>query len=344
MHNFMRKMLLVITVISLSLVLLAGCSSKSTVQTPADFYKGKSISWVVSSGAGSNTDLLSRSVGQYLGKELGCTVKIDNKDQNEGMNFVFVEAPQDGLTLMSKATSAMLLNDITKAPGIKYKAAEFNFIADIQPDTTAFYVSAKSTLTTLDALRNVKGLKSGASAAKGQLGLSAVILFEIMGINGKVVAGYKAPPQVVLALNQGEVDTMGFQAVAGQKDVKDGNVKRLFVTGNQRFPVFPDVPTVQEFGAAVPANLSDAYDLISQCGQAVAFGPGVPAERVEFIRGVFAKLSNNQDLQKEIANISGSSASFVAGQTLQQTVKKVAGNQTLGGQLNTLFDKYTASK
>jgi tripartite-type tricarboxylate transporter receptor subunit TctC len=328
---------------ALFLVLAIGLVGPVFAQDPASFYKGKTLNWVVSSGPSSTTTLLSRLAAKYLGEEIGARVRVENQGRNKGLNFVYAKAKPDGLTIVSKAKTAVLFNDLANAPGIQYKSSKYIYLTDLMPDIGALFVKTDSPLKSLSDLRNAKGLKAGGTSAKGFLATSAAILYEIIGIDGKVVPGYKSPPKVILALAQGEVDLMALQAAAVLKDVKNGRVRPLFVVAPKRFGAMPDIPTLEEFGVPIPAQWESALDLISNTGQAVMAPPGVPKERIDFLRSTFQKIAKNPEVQKGVEKITGYWSPFGDGAKMQKDIVKIMSDQELRNQLKAVVGKYSAA-
>lgn len=329
--------------IALFIVLVLGFSGTAGAEDPAAFYKGKTLNWVVSSGPSSTTTLLSRLAAKFLGDEIGARVRVENQGRNKGLNFVYAKAKPDGLTIVSKAKTAVLFNDLANAPGIQYKSEKYNYLTDLMPDIGALFVKANSPMKSLSDLRSAKGLKAGGTTAKGFLSTSAAILYEIIGIDGKVVPGYKSPPNVILALAQGEVDLMALQAAAVLKDVKNGRVRPLFVIADKRFEAMSNIPTLEQFGVSIPNEWNAALALISNTGQAVMAPPGVPMERVEFLRNAFQKIAKNPDVKKGVEKITGHWASFADGAAMQKSVAKIMSDQGLRDQLKTVVSKYSAA-
>jgi tripartite-type tricarboxylate transporter receptor subunit TctC len=324
--------------------LVAFISPKGKAEAAADFYKGKTIHWVVSSSPGSTTTLLSRIAAQYLGEKIGAKVKVENMGRNKGLNYVFTRAKPDGLTLVSKARTAVVLNDLAKAPGIRYKAAEFTYITDLMVEASAMFTKPGSKYADLETIRQAKGLKAGGTSARGFFATAASVMFEIMGVDGKVIPGYKGPPKLVLALGQGEVDVITWQAAASLKKIKDGSIKPIFVIGDQRFPAMPDVPTFRELGGRIPDALADAYQLISWSGQAVMGPPGVPSTKLGFLRDTFQQLGKNPNLQNDIKKAVGYYSPFEQGEKMQANIEKILSSKALSSQLKGIVDKYTAAR
>lgn len=334
---------LVLGIFILSMVVVAA-PYKSNAESPADFYKGKTITWVVSSGAGATTDLMSRITAVYLGKKIGAKVKVENMDRNEGLNYVFTKGSKDGLTLVSKARTALVLNDVAKAPGLRYKCAEFNYLTDMMIDAGAVFVKPGSPYGSVEALQKAKGLKAGGTSARGFFATSASVLFEIMGLDGKVVPGYKGPMKLFFAIGQDEINFIAYQAASGLKKVKDGTLEPVFMFSRQRHAAMPDIPTLEELGVKIPSNLEDAYDLIGKSGQAVMAPPGVPADRIAFLQGSFQDLSKDTELQAEFKKTFKFFVPFEDGKDMDANIKKIMSNQALSEQLKGIVEKYTAAR
>jgi tripartite-type tricarboxylate transporter receptor subunit TctC len=79
--------------------------------------------------------------------------------------------------------------------------------------------------------------------------LSAELFKTTAGIDA-VTVPYKGTPAVVTALRSGEID-VGFEILGPMLSQVEGKALRaLAVTSGKRFPLLPNVPTVQEEGIA----------------------------------------------------------------------------------------------
>jgi len=79
-------------------------------ENAADFYKGKTITLIPSSGAGAATDVLSRAAAQYLGEAIDVKVKVENMARNKGLNYVFSQAKPDGALFLRRPRSGRSLS------------------------------------------------------------------------------------------------------------------------------------------------------------------------------------------------------------------------------------------
>jgi tripartite-type tricarboxylate transporter receptor subunit TctC len=287
---------------------------------------------------------MSRICAQSLGDKIGAKVKVENMDRNKGVNYAFANAKPDGLTLASKARTALVLNEVAKAPGIKYKSTEFLYIADMMIDAGAVYVKKGSSYGSLEALKKAKGLKAGGTSARGFFATSASVLFEILGLDGKVIPGYKGPMKLFFALGQDEINFIGYQAAAGLKKIKDGTLEAVFLFSRERFPALPEIPTLEELGVKIPDNLMDAYELVGKSGQAVMASPGSPADRIQFLQAAFQEMSKDKKIQGEFQKTFGFFAPFEHGKAMQKDIGKIMANKELSAQLKGIVDKYTAAR
>ncbi|MBI2952830.1 MAG: hypothetical protein HYY30_00835 [Chloroflexi bacterium] len=341
--NPMRQLALIGTAILLMWLAL-GCGQTQTVDRPEDFYRGKAIDWVVSSSAGGPTDLLARLVAPYLAKETGAAVRVEAVGSQEGKNLVYNQSKRDGLTLVHHNTLGYIASDVLKSPGVQYETEKFNFVSDIQPSGKSFQISPNLPYRTLEELRRAKGLRGTGTTAKGSQALSAVMMFEILGLDGKVITGFDGNKGMVMALSRGEADIIVSSDAAGQQAEKDGNVVNLMVLGEKRSRSLPNVPTISELGVKVPKEMDVMFRFIMVDGSAVALPPDVPQDRIEYLRKVFVKLSDDKELQQEMLKLSGDWNPFLTGKELQDHMVAIKANKGLADQLDTIFAKYSAVK
>jgi tripartite-type tricarboxylate transporter receptor subunit TctC len=281
-----------------------------------------------------------------VAKETGTKVLVKNMTGGsmEGDNWVFNEGKRDGLTLLTEVTGALLLNDMLKSPGVQYQTEKFNFLAGVVPELSVAAVSPKAPYKTLDTLRKAKGIKVGASSSKGYIAVSGAVTSAILGLDARVVTGYKGMKSVLLAVAQGEMDMV----VSSEPDVvlagKNGDVLPIFVVSEERSSLMPNLPTMKELGVSVPRELIDAYRTIAHNTRAMALPPDVPAERVAYLRGVFNKLSNSKEVQDDMSRYNGVRRPFVSGEKLQEEINSLKANKTLAAQMEGIMKKYSAAK
>ena len=109
------------------------------------------------------------------------------------------------------------------------------------------------------------------------------------GTQFKVIAGYKGTSDIDIALERGEVDGVALSwasvtSVHGQK-YANGDIIPVFAVADGRMKAIPDVPSMTEFGRDdAEKTFLGIYTSSGTIGRALAFPPGVPADRVAALR------------------------------------------------------------
>ena len=310
------------------------------------FYRSKTMTCVVSSEPGGGNDTIARILVPHLARETGTKVLVKNMTGGsmEGNNWVYSDAKRDGLTILAEGTMPLLLNDLLRSPGAHYATEKFIFLTGALPDFTVFAVSAKLPHRTIDALRQAKGLRVGASSARGYIATSGAVMTAVLGLDAKVVTGYKGLKSVLLAVAQGEMDVV----VASEPDIanaaKGGDIVPLFIVGEQRSPLYPNLPTIRELGINIPKELIDAYKTITANSRTMALPPGVPDDKVDYMRKVFKKMSETKEVQADVTRWAGVWRPFIPGEKMQEEISTIKANKALGSQMEGILKKYAAAK
>jgi len=332
--------------VCLGLITTGGNAQTVDTTKAEQFYRGKTITWVVSAEPGGSTDVMTRILVPHFARETGVRLVVKNMTGGsmEGDNWVYREAKRDGLTMLTEGTMPMLLNDLLKSPGVQYETDKFIFLAGVDDELSVFAISPKTPHRTLDALRKAKGLKVGASSARGYIAMSGVVAVELLGLDAKVVTGYGGMKSVLLAVAQGEMDIVCSSEPDISRSQKDGSVMTLFVMGDERSPLFPGIPTIRELGIPIPKEMIDPYKTIGSNSRSIVFPPGVPEDRVVYLRKVFKKLNEMQEVQRDISRWVGIWRPFIPGAKMQEHMNRLMGNQSLAGQMMGLLKKHAATK
>jgi tripartite-type tricarboxylate transporter receptor subunit TctC len=187
-----------------------------------------------------------------LGERLGQTVIVENRMGAAGMigaGAVAAAAP-DGHTLLISASNDVAINQHL------YRNMKYNAERDFAPITQLVQlpmvmavhpnVPAK-TLTEFVALAKAKpgGLTYGTPGNGSLQHLVGALLQSLTGIDMLHVP-YKE--RLMVDLLAGRVDASFAGAHVFAPHVKAGTLRPLFITGSQRSPVYPDLPTVTELG------------------------------------------------------------------------------------------------
>jgi len=237
-----------------SLLLTAVAVSAGRVQAQAK-YPEKPITLIVPFGPGGIADLTARAVAQAMTATLKQTIVVDNRPSAGSIvgSTAVAQAQPDGYTML-------LMSNGNAVSQTLFKKLPFDAVKDFAPVGTlgffdlAVFVSAESRFKTLRevtayAKANPGKLTIGTIAPGSTQHLSAELFKTVAGIDA-VTVPYKGTPAVVTALRSGEID-VGFEILGPMLSQVEGKALRaLAVTSGKRFPLLPNVPTVQEEGIA----------------------------------------------------------------------------------------------
>jgi tripartite-type tricarboxylate transporter receptor subunit TctC len=217
-------------------------------------YPEKPVTIVVNFSAGGPLDALARMIAEQAAAELKQPFIVDNKPGaggNIGAAAVAKAAP-DGYTLLFTLDSLLTINPyLYPSLGFDPKKA-FTPVALVGTFAQTLVVNPQlqaKTLPELLALAKTKDI-TYASAGNGTPGhLTFEHLLQKSGVRMTHVP-YKGAAPAVADLLGGQVDA-GFLVTSGVlPHVQTGKLRAIAVSGNERIPQLPNVPTVAESGVS----------------------------------------------------------------------------------------------
>jgi tripartite-type tricarboxylate transporter receptor subunit TctC len=235
----------------LFLVSVLSCAASSVAAADAAAgYPSRPIRFIVPFVAGGPSDVLSRLLGQKLTESWGQTVVVDNRGSAGGIvGFELgAKAPPDGYTLLLANGAGVTINPFV------YLKLPYDALHDFQPITQitsgAYFMVITPSLpahTVKEFIALAKAKPGGLNfAATGTNNLLAVEQFNYMAGVKTVAVNYKGTGQAVSAVMSGEVQMFVISPLIAIPQVKAGRLRAIGVTGLQRSPALPDVPTIAE--------------------------------------------------------------------------------------------------
>jgi len=252
-------------IIRRSLLALGLCALPFTAMAQ-DAYPSRPVKLVVPYAAGGPADMLARMVGERLASRLGQPVVIENKPGTGGHTGAeqVAKGPADGYTLV--------LATIAHNGAVKlYDNLRYDPAKDLQP--VILVAESPSVLLVNQNLpvNSVKELLALAQSKPGQLSYGsagngsamhmAAELFRHMTRIDYVHVPYRGGAPAMADLLGGQIHLLFESLGTAHPHLKGGKVRAIAVTGTQRDPSLPDVPTVAEAG--VPGYASVPWYTIS---------------------------------------------------------------------------------
>ena len=242
----------------------------------AQAWPSKPIKLVVPYAPGGTTDVIARMVAEYLGQRLGQNIIVDNKPGKGAMvgTALVAKAPPDGYTLLMSTISGLSISPTLYGGGDFDPMADFIHISIASRNPSVLVVNPELRGQDLQGLCRLRqGQPRQARLRHLGRGL------EQSPAGRAARAGDRRAPGPRALSRRGTGHDRHHRAATCRRcsislpsaapHIKAGKVRALAVSGEERNPAFPDVPTMKEqgypdlisyswFGLSVPAKTPGA--------------------------------------------------------------------------------------
>ncbi len=247
---------------------------------------------------GGGTDIIGRAIAQKLGEAWAQTVVVENRPGANGTigTAAAAKAAPDGRTIL------VVPNGFTVNPSI-YANLPFDSERDLVPVTqlatnpmvVAVHPSfpPKSVAQLIAFLRAHPGAVNYASSGIGSPPHLATELFKLMTGTKMNHVPYKGAAPAAVDVIAGHVPMYFMSTLLAVPYLKQGRLRALGVTGEQRAAVLPEVPTIAESGVA-------GYAMTNWYGMLVP--AGTPRAQIERLHADVVRILNLPELRERIAS------------------------------------------
>ena len=238
----------------LAVMLFVSNGAWAQTSTTANF-PNRPIKFIVPFSAGSASDILARLIGERLTQSLGQPVLVENRPGAGGTiaTAMVAKSPADGHTLVV-VSAGHVVN-----PAI-YKTLPYDTLQDLSGVIPFASLPAVLVVAGSSNYRSVKDLVDQAKKMPGQLNFVSGGIGSASHINAEKFlhnAGIKAlhiplkgAPEMGIETSAGRVDFGFMPLISATPSIREGKLRALAVSHNQRSSVLPDVPTIAEAGEA----------------------------------------------------------------------------------------------
>jgi tripartite-type tricarboxylate transporter receptor subunit TctC len=277
-------------------------------QSPAEFYKDKTVTFYVGLSSGGGYDVNARLVARHIGKYIpgNPQVIVRNMPGGGGLvmtNYVANVAHKDGLHIGAPQRGIPfepLLGDHSNS---KFDAVKLNWVGSANTDTSVAVVHKRTGVKTWQDLKaREKDLIVGGTGIGTESVTVPYILRNLLGFKYRVIAGYPGGSEMNLAMLRGEVDGRGTFSWTSLKPhlkewVDSGEIVILYQQGLRKHPDIPKIPLVLELtdDPEIKKVLNVQFTAF-ELGRPYFLAEGVPADRVAAIRNAFNMAMKDKDL------------------------------------------------
>ena len=237
--------------VAVALALIAGAAS-AQAQGDAANYPNKPIRLIVPFAAGGGNDIFARLVGNKLSEILGQQLVIENRPAAGGRpaaEFV-TNQPADGYTLFVGASGVMSIASAVY-PKLPYHPTKsfipLSMIANFPLILVTPVENPAKTVTELVAFAKANPEKSNYGTTSPAFTISTELLKLKTGMPG-VAIPLKSSNEMILCVMQQQCLLSISDGPPAIPQITAGKVRALAVTGSDRSPQLPDVPSMAEAG------------------------------------------------------------------------------------------------
>ena len=235
-----------------------------SVAAVAQSYPARPIRVLIPFPAGSAADIIVRAMEPQMREKLGQSLVIDNRGGaggNIAAELTAKSAP-DGYTIMMATIGTHAINHSLYSKLSFHPIRDFTPVALVGESPNALVTSPRvqaNTIQELIALVKAKPGKMnyGSSGSGTTVHLSGE-LFSVMAGIKMVHVPYKGATEALTGLLSGQTDLMFASLSSSIPLIKSGKLKAFAVTGAQRSPSIPELPTVAE-AANLPGFAAAAW-------------------------------------------------------------------------------------
>jgi len=217
-------------------------------------YPTKPLRLLVGSSAGGGGDIIARVIGQRMSELLARPIVIDNRGGAGGAIAceIAAQAIADGHTLLLASVGMLAIIPVLN-PKVQYSPLrDFQPVTRIAATPYALIVHpsvpARSVAELVALARSRPRQLNFASGGVGTGNHFSAELFKLAGGIDMVHVPFKGTGPALASVLSGQVQLMFSTLLPALPQIKAAKLRGLAVTGTERSPAAPDLPTVGESG------------------------------------------------------------------------------------------------
>src|SRR5918993_2608460 len=290
-----------------------------------EFYKDKTIRFIVGYSAGGSFDLYTRVIARHFSKHVpgNPTTLVENMTGASGIiaaNHLYKIAKPDGLTIGAWA-APLVLQQIMGNEAVQFDARKFGFLGVPSPYDTVCTFNDKSGIVTVDdwfkAKRPMKISSIGPGTSTSDI---PRLLRAALNLPLDVLEGYKGGADARLAVESGEVDGYcgSWQTVetVWRSVYESGKIRAVLQASLQPYSKFKDVPLAINYAKTdLARQLATVADSAHGAQFPYTVPPGMAKDRLELFQKTFVDTLKDPEFLAE-ANKSKLDIEVIDGPTI----------------------------
>ena len=299
------------TIAAAAIAISLGAASGGA-QAPEAFFKGRQITFLIGAGAGGGYDAYYRTFARHVVHHIPGepTIVPKNMPAASGLaaaNTLYTAAERDGATIGAFPNN-IPMDPLFGNPGARYDPRKLNWLGSIGKLENVCATWITSPVKTIAQARE-REVVVAAAAATSNSAIMPKVLNALLGTRFKPIMGYDPGSGMTLALESGETEGvcgLSWSTIKAARPhwIKDNKLNVIVQLGLAKLPELPDVPAALDLVTdPVKKQVLGLILVRQELGRPVAAPPGVPADRLEILRGAFDATMKDPQFLAEAAKL-----------------------------------------
>ena len=275
-----------------------------------EFYKGKTIQFIVGGSAGGGYDTYTRLIARYFsqyvpGKPATVVQNMPGAAMLIAANHIYNSAPRDG-TVIGHWSGPLILQHMMGNPAVQFDGRKFGWLGMPTADSLICITTERSGIKSAEDWRKAKTRIKLGAIGPGTSGTDDTkILAAAAGFPLQLIEGYKGTADIRIAAEQGEVDgtcAFGWQSakVTWANALQARQIHVVLQTMTESHPELKGVPLAIEY-----ANTEEGKKLLRIAGdlygkqRLYSLPPQVPEQRLRKLQKAFISTLKDPQLLAE---------------------------------------------
>jgi len=271
-------------------------------QTGADFFKGKTVTYIVATSPGGGYDTYGRLIAEYMQRHLPESTfvvkNIPGAGHMIGTNTIYGSKP-DGLTIGTFNTG-LIYNQLIGQDAVRFDLAKMSWIGKAATEPRVIVIAQQSPIRTYQDLAEQKQAVNFAAAGIGSASyVETVMLTNVLNLPIRLLTGYNGNEDQ-LAMRRSEI--VGTLSARSTWDpfVNNGFGRYIAQIGGTHKDVPQLASLVTDPDAKTLIALIQSQGDVSRL---TAGPPGIPNDRLDALRAAYKKALEDPELQAKAAKL-----------------------------------------
>jgi len=287
---------------------VAFAAAPAAAQTPAEFYKGRTVNLYIGFSAGGGYDLYARALARHMGRHLPGNPQIVPQNMAGAgslrvANFIQQVAPRDGSAFATMGRGSAF-GPLFGQSGAQFDPLKLTWLGSMNDEVSLCVAWHTSGIAKFDDLR-AKSAAFGATGPAEEAVMIGKAMNALLGTKVQTVSGYPGGNEINLAIERGEIDgrcALSWSSIKAAHPawLDDRKVVLLVQVSYSKHAELPHVPLILDLAPSEEARQILKIMAARQVmGRPFFAPPDLPADRAAALRKAFMETLKDPEFLAE---------------------------------------------